>query len=53
MCAAVMGRNGILDPQIAAKIEQLEPPVIKHMREILLAAKSRADARELVVLKTY
>jgi integrase len=47
------GRNGILDPQIAAKIEQLEPPVIKRMREILLSAKSRADAGELVLLKTY
>lgn len=47
------GRNGILDPQIAAKIESLEPPVIKQMREILLATKSRAEAGGLVVLKTY
>jgi hypothetical protein len=47
------GRNGILDPQIAAKIEALEPQVIKRMRENLLAAKKRADAGELIVLKTY
>ncbi len=47
------GRKGILDPQIAAKIEALEPPVIKQMREILLAAKNCADAGELTVLKTY
>ena len=47
------GRKGILDPQIAAKIEALEPAVIKQMREILIAAKSRADAGKLIVLKTY
>jgi integrase len=47
------GRKGILDPQIAAKIEALEPAVIKLMREILLVAKDRADAGELTVLKTY
>ena len=47
------GRKGILDPQIAAKIEALEPQVIKQMREILLAAKNRADSGELTVLKTY
>jgi integrase len=47
------GRKGILDPQIAAKIEALEPPVIKQMREVLLAAKNRADAGELTLLKTH
>ncbi len=47
------GRKGILDPQIAATIEALEPPVIKQMRETLLAAKNRADSGELTVLKTY
>jgi len=47
------GRKGILDPPIAAKIEALEPPVVKQMSEILLAAKNRADAGELTVLKTY
>jgi integrase len=47
------GRKGILDPQVAAKIEALEPAVIKQMREILLGAKKRADAGELTILKTY
>ena len=47
------GRKGVLDPQIAAKIEALEPPVIKQMRVLLLAAKNRADAGELTVVKTY
>lgn len=47
------GRKGILDPQIAAKIEALEPPVIKQMRDILLAAKNCADAGALTVLKSY
>lgn len=47
------GRKGVLDPQIAAQIEALEPPVIKQMREILLAAKNRTDAGELTILKTY
>jgi hypothetical protein len=46
------GRKDILDPQIAAKIEALEPPVIKQMREILPAAKTRADTGGLTVLKT-
>lgn len=47
------GRKGILDPQIAARIEALEPQVIRDAREILLAAKNRADRGELIVLKTY
>jgi integrase len=47
------GRKGILDPQIAAKIEALEPPVIKQMREILLTAKKMADNGELTTLKTH
>jgi hypothetical protein len=47
------GRKGILDPQVAAKIEALEHAVIKQMREILLGAKKRADAGELAILKTY
>jgi hypothetical protein len=47
------GRKGILDPEIAAKIEALEPLVIKEMRKILKGAKQRADAGELQVLKTF
>ena len=50
---AVHGRKGILDPEIAAMIEKLEPPVIKQMKNILLAAKSRAHAGELTLLTTY
>jgi hypothetical protein len=34
-------------------ITSLEPPVIKAVREILLAAKERADRGDLIVLKTY
>ncbi len=51
--AQISARKGVLDPQIAAKIEALEPPVIKQMREILLAAKTRADSGGLTALKTY
>nr|WP_249146086.1 site-specific integrase [Bradyrhizobium diazoefficiens] len=47
------GRKGVLDPQIAAKIESLEPPIVKKMREILVAAKNRADTGELKILRTY
>jgi hypothetical protein len=47
------GRKGILDPQIAAKIEALEPPVVKQMREIVLAAKNRTGAGDFSALKTY
>ncbi|MEH2506838.1 integrase [Bradyrhizobium sp. AZCC 1578] len=47
------GRKGILDPAVAARIEALEPPVIKAAREILLAAKAKADRGELTVLKTH
>jgi hypothetical protein len=47
------GRKGILDPRIAAQIEALEPPVVKQMRDILLGAKSQADAGKLTVLETY
>lgn len=47
------GRKGVLDPQIAAKIEALERPVVKQMREGMLTANSRADAGELTLLKTY
>jgi integrase len=47
------GRKGVLDPKIAAKIEELEPPVVKKMREILIVAKNRADKGELTVLQSY
>lgn len=47
------GRKGILDPKVAEAIEALEPPVVKKMRAILLNAKARADAGELIVLKPH
>ena len=47
------GRNGVLDPKVAAIITSLEPPVIKAAREILLGAKEKADRGELIVLKLY
>jgi hypothetical protein len=47
------GRKGILDPEVAARIEALEPKVIKDARAILVAAKEKADRGELIVLKTY
>lgn len=47
------GRNGVLDPKVAALIASIEPPVIKAAREILLAAKEKADRGELTLLKTY
>jgi hypothetical protein len=47
------GRNGVLDPKVAALITSLEPPVIKAAREILLAAKERAERGELIALKTH
>jgi integrase len=47
------GRKGILDPEVAARIEALEPPVVKSAREILLGAKAKADRGELIVLKSY
>jgi hypothetical protein len=37
----------------AALITSLEPPVIKAAREILLAAKERAERGELIALKTH
>lgn len=47
------GRNGVLDPAVAAQIEALEPSVMKSARDILLGAKQKADRGELTVLKTY
>jgi hypothetical protein len=44
--AAAMAAKESLTPQIAARIEALEPQVVKDMREILLAAKNRADRGE-------
>ncbi|MGX7745899.1 site-specific integrase, partial [Rhodopseudomonas parapalustris] len=47
------GRKGILDPIVAEEIKNIEPPIMKKAREILVEAKRRADSGELTVLKTY
>jgi integrase len=47
------GRKSKIDPQQIAAIENLEPDVVKRMREVLMAAKERADCGELTVLKPW
>jgi len=47
------GRNGMIDPKQVSAIEALEPPVVKTMRTILMAAKDKADLGELIVLKPW
>jgi integrase len=47
------GRKGKLDPQQAAIIAELEPPVIAKMRAVLMAAKTRAEAGNLAILKPW
>ena len=47
------GRKGKIDPAQIAAIEKLEPGVVKTMREILVAAKEKADRGELIVLKPW
>ncbi|NJL07941.1 MAG: hypothetical protein HC900_06510 [Methylacidiphilales bacterium] len=47
------GRKGMLSPEQAAAFAALEPPVVKEMRAVLLAAKNRADRGEMTVLKPW
>jgi integrase len=47
------GRKGMLDRKQVSAIESLEPPVVKRMREILMAAKLKADRGDLVIIKPY
>jgi integrase len=47
------GRKSKIDPEQIAAIEKLEPPVVKTMREILKAAKERADCGDLTTLKPW
>jgi integrase len=47
------GRKSRIDPQQIAAIENLEPDVVKTMREILMAAKEKAGRGELIVLKPW
>ncbi len=45
------GRKGSIDANQMAAISALEPEIVKQMREILVAAKDRAERAELIVLK--
>lgn len=47
------GKKGMFSPEQVAAIEALEPPVVKEMRKILMAAKKKADRGELIVLKPW
>jgi integrase len=44
------GRKGSINANQMAAISALEPEIVKQMREILMAAKDRADRAELIVL---
>jgi hypothetical protein len=44
------GRKGTINAQMGA-ISALEPEIVKQMREILVAAKDRAERAELIALK--
>ena len=43
------GRKGMQDQRQIAAIEALEPPVIKEMRKVLMAAKESADQGGLII----
>jgi len=45
------GRKGTINANQMAAISALEPEIVKQMREILVAAKERAERAELIVLK--
>jgi integrase len=45
------GRKGTINANQMAAISALEPEIVKQMREILVAAKDRAEKAELIVLK--
>lgn len=47
------GRKGAPDAAQVSAIEAVEPPVIQKMREVLMAAKEKADREELVMLKPW
>jgi integrase len=47
------GKKWLFSPEQVAAIEALEPPVVKAMRTVLLAAKEKADRGELVTLKPW
>jgi integrase len=45
------GRKGSINANQMAAISALEPEIVKQMREILMAAKDRAERAELIVLR--
>jgi hypothetical protein len=45
------GRKGSINANQMVAISALEPEIVKQMREILMAAKDRAESAELIVLK--
>jgi integrase len=45
------GRKGTINANQMAAISALEPEIVKQIREILIAAKDRAEKAELIVLK--
>src|ERR1700733_10595363 len=45
------GRKGSINADQMAAISALEPEIVTQKREILLAAKDRAEGAELIVLK--
>jgi integrase len=45
------GRKGTINANQMAAISALEPEIVKQMREILMAAKGRAERAELIALK--
>jgi hypothetical protein len=45
------GRKGSINADQMAAIAALEPEIVRQMREILMAAKDRAERAELIVLK--
>jgi hypothetical protein len=47
------GRKGTQTQAQVAAIDALEPPVVKQMRAILMAAKEKADRGEFVTLKPW
>jgi hypothetical protein len=47
------GKKGMFSPEQVAAIDALEPPVVKEMRKILMAAKEQADRGEFVTLKPW
>ena len=46
------GRKGMFNQKHVAAIEALEPPVIKEMRKVFMAARESADRGEFIILNS-